>query len=183
MVHTLLCGTFLSNAAAISDPLGGAARLQNRPSGTELPDWLTMAAPFTPFFANGSVNTGAVLPIAKLFKERLGITAVWVMGAQNACAAAAGPRADTGVLAGAGMRGQFDAMTVPQRKLVAEAWVAAGKATGLWTMIQCGAAAIGEAVELAAHAESIGADAIGSLGPFEELCVFSLLLPVDAARF
>ena len=42
-----------------------------------------MAAPFTPFHANGSVNSAAVLPLAKLFKERLGITAVWVMGAPN----------------------------------------------------------------------------------------------------
>ncbi len=42
-----------------------------------------MAAPFTPFHANGSVNSAAVLPLAKLFKERLGITAVWVMGVSN----------------------------------------------------------------------------------------------------
>jgi len=42
-----------------------------------------MAAPFTPFHANGSVNSAAVLPLARLFKERLGITAVWVMGAPN----------------------------------------------------------------------------------------------------
>lgn len=39
-----------------------------------------MAAPFTPFHDNGTVNAAAVLPLAKLFKQRLGITAVWVMG-------------------------------------------------------------------------------------------------------
>ena len=107
-----------------------------------------MAAPFTPFHPNGSVNAGAVLPLATLFKERLGITAVWVMG----------------------MRGQFDAMTVAQRKEVAGAWVSAGKATGLFTIIQCGSSSVGEAQEVAAYVESIGGDAIGSVGPFEELC-------------
>ena len=30
-----------------------------------------MAAPFTPFHPNGSVNSAAVLPLAKLFKEPL----------------------------------------------------------------------------------------------------------------
>jgi N-acetylneuraminate lyase len=138
--------------------------LRSRPSGTAVPDWLVMAAPFTPFYANGSVNTGAVLPLAKLFKERLGITAVWVMG----------------------MRGQFDAMTVAQRKAVAEAWVRAGKATGLFTIIQCGSSAVAEAAEVAAFVESIGGDAIGSLGPFEELCsntecVVDWVAPVAAA--
>ena len=65
---------------------------------------MTMAAPFTPFYENGTVNTAAILPLAKVFKQRLGITAVWVMG----------------------MRGQFDTMDVAERKLVAAAWVAAG---------------------------------------------------------
>ena len=47
-----------------------------------MPDFFVMAAPFTAFHANGSVNPAAVLPQAKLFKEKLGITAVWVMGAR-----------------------------------------------------------------------------------------------------
>lgn len=149
-----------------SGPFGEAVPpiLRNRPSGTAVPDFFIMAAPFTPFFANGTFNAAAVLPLAKLFKHRLGITAVWVMG----------------------MRGQFDAMSVAVRKQVAAAWVAAGKATGLFTLIQCGADAIEDAVELAAHAELIGADGIGSLGPYMELCsdsecVVDWVAPVAAA--
>lgn len=138
--------------------------LQNRPSGTAVPDFMTMAAPFTPFYGNGSVNTAAILPLAQLFKQRLGITAVWVMG----------------------MRGQFDTMNTEERKQVAAAWVAAGKATGLFTIIQCGETVISDAAEIAAYAESIGADAIGSLGPYMELCadtecVVDYVAPVAAA--
>lgn len=81
-----------------SGPHGAAvpAILRNRPSGTALPDFLTLAAPFTPFNASGGVDTAAVSALAQLFKRRLGITAVWVMG----------------------MRGQFDTLTVQERKEV-----------------------------------------------------------------
>ena len=173
--------------------------------GTAVPDWFTMAAPyghpttwtilhkddpnhlglrfnvlpahqmalitsgsvpfrFTPFHENGTFNPTAVLPMAELFKQKLGITAVWVMG----------------------MRGQFDTMTVAERKLVTTAWVAAGKATGLFTIIQCGSDVIADAAELAAFAESVGADAVASVGPYEELCtgaecVVDWVAPVAAA--
>jgi len=125
---------------------------------------MTMAAPFTPFYENGTVNTAAILPLAKVFKQRLGITAVWVMG----------------------MRGQFDTMDVAERKLVAAAWVAAGKETGLFTIIQCGSTVIEDAAEIAAYSEAIGADGIGSLGPYMELCsstecVVDYVAPVAAA--
>lgn len=123
-----------------------------------------MAAPFTPFHSDGSVNAAAVAPLAALFKRRLGVNAVWVMG----------------------MRGQFDTLTVAERKSVAAAWVSAGKAEGLFTIIQVGDTSTGEAAELAAHVESIGGDAIASLGPYEELCsstgcVVEWLAPVAAA--
>ena len=67
-----------------------------------------------------------------------------------------------------------------------KAWVAAGKAVGLFTIIQCGSDVITDAVELAAYSESIGADGIGSVGPYEELCadtacVVDWVAPVAAA--
>lgn len=71
------------------------------------------------------------------------------------------------------MRGQFDAMSVAERKLVAAAWVSAGKAVGLFTIIQCGSDVIADAAELAAYSEAIGADGIGSVGPYEELCRYA----------
>ena len=155
-----------SNATKCTGPFGAALPplLQNRPSGTKVPDFMVLAAPFTAFHANGSINADAVLPLAKLFKERLGITAVWVMG----------------------MRGQFDTLTVAERKQVAAAWVAAGKATGLFTIVQCGSTSTEEAAEVAAYVESIGGDAVASVGPFEELCsgtecVVDWVAPVAAA--
>jgi len=123
-----------------------------------------MAAPFTPFHEDGDVKVEAIPALAQLFRERFGINAVWVMG----------------------MRGQYDALTSDERKIVAEAWVEAGKAQKLFTIIQIGDSSNRQAAELAAHAESIGADAIGALGPYEELCgstqcVVDFLAPVAAA--
>ena len=69
---------------------------------------------FTPFHENGTFNPTAVLPMAELFKQKLRITAVWVMG----------------------MRGQFDTLTVAERKAVALAWTTAGKQTGLFILLQ-----------------------------------------------
>ena len=155
-----------SNMTKCTGPFGEhlPPLLQNRPSGTPVPDFMVMAAPFTAFHNNGSINVDAVLPLAKLFKQRLGITAVWVMG----------------------MRGQFDSLTVDERKQIAAAWVAAGKATGLFTIIQCGSTSTEEAAEVAAYVESIGGDAVASVGPFEELCsdtecVVDWVAPVAAA--
>ena len=84
------------------------------------------------------------------------------------------------------MRGQFDTLTVAERKEVAAAWVAAGKATGLFTIIQCGSTSVGEAAEVSAYVESIGGDGVASVGPFEELCsstecVVDWVAPVAAA--
>lgn len=129
-----------------------------------MPDFLVMAAPFTPFKSNGDVNTVAILPLAALFKETLGVNAVWVMG----------------------MRGQYDALSTFERKAVAEAWVHAGRAHRLFVIIQVGDSCQRRAAEMAAHAEQIGADAIGALGPYEELCsntkcVVDFLAPVGAA--
>ena len=45
--------------------------------------------------------------------------------------------------------GQFDTMNVAERKAVASAWVSAGKATGLFTIIQCGETVISDAAEIA----------------------------------
>eukprot|EP00928_Gymnodinium_smaydae_P036594 TRINITY_DN25552_c0_g1_i1.p1 TRINITY_DN25552_c0_g1~~TRINITY_DN25552_c0_g1_i1.p1 ORF type:complete len:864 (-),score=63.11 TRINITY_DN25552_c0_g1_i1:76-2514(-) len=149
-----------------SGPFGGALPdlLRNRPSGTPVPNFFVMAAPFTPFHPDGSVNLGAILPLAHLFKERLGINSVWVMG----------------------MRGQFDTLTVAERKAVAAAWISAGKATGLFTIIHCGDDSNRQAAEIAAYVESIGGDAVASLGPYEELCgstecVVDFVAPVAAS--
>lgn len=122
--------------------------LQNRPSGTPLPDWIVMAAPFTPFHTNGSINPAAILPFAMYAKKTLAITGSWVMG----------------------MRGQFDALGLAEKKVIAAAWVAAGKASGIFAIIMVGSGSVTENMELARYCESIGADAIAAVGPYEELC-------------
>ena len=151
-----------------SGPFGSSLPeiLQNRPSGTPVPDFFVMAAPFTPFSADGTVNTTAVAPLAHLFKNTLGMSAVWVMG----------------------MRGQYDTLTVAERKALTEAWVDAGSKYGLFTIIHVGSSSIVDSADLAAHAESVGADAIAAIGPTDELCthrgvgcVIDFLVPVASA--
>jgi len=64
-----------------------------------------------------------------------------------------------------GNGGECMSLTVNERKAVAEAWIKHGKNKMNSIIIQCGAGNIEESKELAAHAESIGADAIGCIGP------------------
>ncbi|XP_066142514.1 N-acetylneuraminate lyase-like isoform X2 [Euwallacea fornicatus] len=62
-----------------------------------------------------------------------------------------------------GSTGEGTSLSVPERKLLAEAWVAAGKLTKQHIMIQVGGCPLPDVKELAAHAESIGADSILTL--------------------
>lgn len=62
-----------------------------------------------------------------------------------------------------GTTGEGSALSVAERKALAEAWVAAGKSTKQHIMIQVGGTAFPDVKELAAHAEKIGADSILTL--------------------
>lgn len=59
--------------------------------------------------------------------------------------------------------GQFDAMTVTERKVLAEAWVAAAKPHALYVIVNVGTTVQSEAIDLAAHAASIGASAVAAV--------------------
>lgn len=62
-----------------------------------------------------------------------------------------------------GSTGEFQALSLEERKLIAEAWMVAGKREKLHVMIQVGGCSFQDAKELAAHAQQIGADSILSL--------------------
>jgi N-acetylneuraminate lyase len=120
-------------------------------------------APMTPFTADGAVNISAVPALAR-DAAASGVNFVFVVG---------------------GM-GQFDTLTLAERKAVAAAWLAAGRPLGLYICVHVGATAQADAIELATHAASIGADAVASLPPFYERpataeAVAAWLAPVAAA--
>ena len=57
-------------------------------------------------------------------------------------------------------------LSVEERKLLAEAWVAAGRRHGVTITNHVAAAAITDSRELAAHAEAIGCAMIGAMPPY-----------------
>jgi len=65
-----------------------------------------------------------------------------------------------------GSYGAFPVMTTPERKQAAEIIVKSAKQFGMKTIVQIGSPSTKTAIELAKHAESIGADAIASVIPF-----------------
>jgi dihydrodipicolinate synthase/N-acetylneuraminate lyase len=54
-------------------------------------------------------------------------------------------------------------MTVTERKVLAEAWVAAAKPHALYVIVNVGTTVQSEAIDLAAHAASIGASAVAAV--------------------
>ena len=59
--------------------------------------------------------------------------------------------------------GEFDALTIEERKALAAAWTAAARPHGLYVIVNVGTTVLAEAVELAQHAVSVGADAIAAV--------------------
>lgn len=100
-----------------------------------------VAATFTPFDANGELNL-SVIPRYADQMATSGMTGVFVCGTT----------------------GESLSLTVEERKSVLEAWVKA--ANGRFKVIaHVGANAIHEGIELAAHAQQIGADAVSAMAP------------------
>ncbi|MDO5552251.1 MAG: dihydrodipicolinate synthase family protein [Planctomycetia bacterium] len=100
-----------------------------------------VAAPFTPMFANGEINT-AIIPDYYRQLKADGIRGGFVCGS-----------------AGEGV-----SMTLSERKEVAEAWRDCVD-DDFALIVHIGALAWKDAKELAEHAERIGADAVGMVGP------------------
>ena len=94
-----------------------------------------IAAPHTPFKANGDVNLGVIRKQAALLVKS-GVRGAYISGTT----------------------GEGISCTVAERKAVMEEWVKAAKGK-LFLIIHIGALSIRDAQALAAHAQKIGADA------------------------
>lgn len=90
-----------------------------------------------------SVNP-AVIPQLVSYAKSVGVNVIWVNG---------------------GMA-QFDSLSVAERKSLAQAWVSAAHAQGIYTIVHVGTTVLSDAQALAAHAASIGADAIATVPPY-----------------
>jgi N-acetylneuraminate lyase len=100
-----------------------------------------VAAPFTPFHADGTLNPEAIDPYAELLLAA-GVNGVFVCGST----------------------GEGHSLSTEERMTVATRWVIAARKR-FPVMIHVGHNSINEARTLAAHAESIGADAVAALSP------------------
>jgi len=92
---------------------------------------------------NRSLNTKVLDKMAKTAAD-FGVTVIWTCG---------------------GM-GEFFSLTTDERKQVNEAWVSNGHANDLYVIAHVGTTVQQEAIELAAHAKAIGADAVASVPPY-----------------
>jgi N-acetylneuraminate lyase len=104
-----------------------------------------IAAPFTPFHADLSLNLDAIEPLAAHLIE-CGVDGVFICGTT----------------------GEGYALTGEERKAVAQRWVELRHAHGLPLRIiaQVGHAGVAEARALAAHAQSAGVDGIAAVPPY-----------------
>lgn len=111
----------------------------------KMPADLVLHAPYTPFRndTNQSVDVSGIPALAKQ-AAAFGVTTIWVCGSM----------------------GQFDSMTVAERKEVNAAWIREGHANGLYIIAHVGTTSLGDARELARHAVSLGTDAIASVPPY-----------------
>jgi N-acetylneuraminate lyase len=131
--------------------------------GRKIPANVVLNAPFTPFDSTLALNL-SVIPALAADAAASGVNVVWAAG---------------------GM-GQFDSLTVVERKALAEAWVSSTRSLDIFLIIHVGTTVQADAIALAAHAQSIGADAIAAVPPYYErpstaAAVASWLQPVAAA--
>ena len=100
-----------------------------------------VAAPYTPFHADGSLNTNVIPAYAEILIEA-GVSGVFVCGST----------------------GEGHSLTFPERIAVTDAWVSAAKGR-FPVVVHVGHNCQKDAWILAAHAESSGAAAIAALAP------------------
>lgn len=98
-------------------------------------------APFTPFHANGDVNLEPITAYAAMLQKN-GLKGVFINGSS----------------------GEGYMLTTDERKALAEKWVSC-VSTGFKVIVHVGSCCLRESVELARHAQQIGAWGIGSMAP------------------
>lgn len=142
MYSVLATALLLAAAAALPTP--------HTDPLSKMPAHMTLHAPFTPFKfdAQRSLNatTAGIEALAKQAAS-FGVNTVWVPG---------------------GM-GQFETLSVSERKQLLELWAPAAKKHNIYLIAHVGTNSIGEAKDLATHAAGLdGVDAIASVPPFYE---------------
>jgi len=113
-------------------------------------------SPITTFRLNGTVAA-----VVTVFDSKLNVD-YSVINAQAAQLMQQGIRS----VFVCGTTGESLSLTVPERKLIAEAWRSAATQYGLTLIVHVGTATPLESVDLAIHAQQIGADAIATMATF-----------------
>eukprot|EP00928_Gymnodinium_smaydae_P089269 TRINITY_DN73258_c0_g1_i1.p1 TRINITY_DN73258_c0_g1~~TRINITY_DN73258_c0_g1_i1.p1 ORF type:complete len:365 (-),score=69.81 TRINITY_DN73258_c0_g1_i1:103-1197(-) len=129
---------FLGVVSALLSPGASAFAVEETVKPLRIKGRVT--AVLTDYNDDGSLNLQSIPEMAK-FQRRMGVAGVFV----------------------GGTTGDSVAMTLAERKALAEAWAPEARAQGLTFIVHVGAEALGDAVDLAQHAERIGADAIGAM--------------------
>ena len=134
----------------------------------QLPEFIYLYPPFTPFNNDSelSVNLDAIPPLAKT-AHNFGVNFVWV----------------------GGTTGQFDTLTMDERKSILSAWINITKSESynFYIVFNVGTTVQTDAISLAKYAYDIGADAIASTPPYYELCssdftqLFNFFKPIISA--
>lgn len=101
-----------------------------------------IAAPFAPFYPDLSLNLNLIERFAKSLKAA-GANGVFVCGTT----------------------GEFASLTLAERMRTAEVWVESARKHGLKTVLHVGDNCLTHAIELAAHAERLKADALSAVSP------------------
>ena len=100
-----------------------------------------IVAPFTPFSANGDVNLNVIESYAAMLQKN-GLKGVFINGSS----------------------GEGYMLTTDERKALAEKWVSVAP-KGFKVIVHVGSCCLRDSVELAKHAQAIGAFGIGSMAP------------------
>lgn len=101
-----------------------------------------IAAPHSPFSADGALNVDAV-PLQAAQLARTNVSGAFICGST----------------------GEGVSMSVLERRMLAEAWKTAAATHSIKLMVHVGHNSQNEAVTLAAHAEEIGADIVAAMAP------------------
>jgi len=101
-----------------------------------------IAAPFTPMTEKGEINVAVIGDYVKhLVKSK--VSGVFICGTT----------------------GESASLTTEERETIAEAWVKNSKG-GLKVVVHVGGTSLPQSIRLAAHAQSIGADAVAAMAPY-----------------
>lgn len=115
-----------------------------------------IAAPFTPMNADGTVNTALIPAYADFLAAKGCIKGVFICGTS----------------------GESVSLTTEERKAIAEAWIEAA-AGRFKVIVHVGGMSLPQCVDLAAHAQAIGADMMAAMAP----CFFKPATVEDLIAF